>query len=93
MSVIGVHSRPALAPGTRLQTDRVTGEPVLLWPEGITNLNETAHAIITHCDGRRTVEEIVSALAAEYDAPAEALREDVVACLAELAEKKLLLLS
>ena len=88
MSAIDIHSRLVLAPGTRLQTDRVTGEPVLLSPEGITNLNETARAIIAQCDGRRTVAEIVAALAVEYDAPAEDLREDVVACLAELRRKR-----
>lgn len=93
MNPIESHARPALAPGTRLQTDRLTGEPVLLSPEGITNLNDTAHAILTQCDGRRTVEEIVAVLAAEYDAPAEDLSADVIACLAELAEKKLLVVS
>ena len=35
MKPIDAQSRPALAPGTRLQTDRVTGDPVLLSPEGI----------------------------------------------------------
>jgi coenzyme PQQ biosynthesis protein PqqD len=93
VSAIDAHARPALAPGTRLQIDRTTGEPVLLFPEGVTSLNETAHAIVAQCDGQRKVEEIVAALALEYDAPAEALREDVVACLAELREKNLLVLS
>lgn len=84
MKAIDLHSRPALATGVRLQTDRVTGEPVLLSPEGIHVLNDTAHAIVLSCDGIRTIEEIAAALAEEYDAPVEALREDVLACLAEL---------
>ncbi|MDR3406725.1 MAG: pyrroloquinoline quinone biosynthesis peptide chaperone PqqD [Chthoniobacter sp.] len=86
MRAIELHARPALAPGVRLQTDRVTGEPVLLSPEGIHVLNETAHAIVVRCDGKRTIEEVTAALAEEYDAPVEALREDVLACLAELHE-------
>jgi len=92
MKPIDAQSRPALAPGTRLQTDRVTGDPVLLSPEGILILNDTSQAIVAHCDGSRTVAEIVTALAAEYDAPAESLREDVTACLAELLEKNALLI-
>jgi len=90
MSPITPHSRLALTPGVRLQSDRVTGEPVLLAPEGIVVLNPTAHDIVARCDGRTTVETIVAALAAEYDAPADALREDVTECLAELLGQKLL---
>ncbi len=86
MKAIDLTSRATLAPGVRLQTDRVTGEPVLLSPEGIHVLNETACAIVVHCDGTRTVAEVTAALAGEYDAPVEALREDVLACLAELHE-------
>ena len=35
-----------------LETDKVSNEPVLLYPEGILQLNETAHAIVERCDGR-----------------------------------------
>lgn len=93
MNAIDGHSRPALATGARLQADRVTGEPVVLLPEGIQVLNDTAHAIVARCDGNCTVEEIVAALAAEYEAPVEDLREDVLACLSELRDKKVVVIS
>lgn len=93
MSSISPQSKPALAPGVRIQTDRVTGEPVLLSPEGIQELNFSAHAIIARCDGKQTVEEITAVLAEEYDAPLEELREDVIACLAGLSETKLIVVS
>ncbi len=93
MSPISPQSKPALAPGVRVQTDRVAGQPVLLSPEGIQELNFSAHAIIARCDGKQTVEEITVALAEEYDAPLDELREDVIACLAELHEKKLIVVS
>jgi coenzyme PQQ biosynthesis protein PqqD len=82
--------RPALAPGVRLQTDTATGEPVLLFPEGLLVLNPTAHEIVARCDGAASVAAIVAALAEEYDAPADALASDVAACLRDLRERKLL---
>ena len=39
---------------------------VLLYPEGVVKLNETAAAILELCDGHRTVESIVSDLNDRY---------------------------
>lgn len=73
--------RPKLSSRARLQTDKVTGKPILLYPEGILILNPTAHAIVTHCSGNATFEDIVAKLAAQYGASPEDLRPDVIACL------------
>ena len=35
---------------------------MLLYPEGILQLNETAHAIVDRCDGLTSVTEIIAAL-------------------------------
>ena len=86
-------ARPILAPHVRLQIDRLTGEPVLLSPESILALNATSHAIVTRCDGERSVEEMIAELALEYEAPTDALREDVTGFLTELHQKKLLVLN
>ena len=59
--------RPSLAKGVRLQSDSTTGKNVLLYPEGIVELNETAHEILSRCDGR-TLGEIICELAEEYEA-------------------------
>lgn len=93
MKPIERESRPALAHGVRSQTDRLTGEPVLLAPEGIVVLNDTAQAIVARCNGQATVAEIVAALAEEYDAPPEELFPDVIECLVDLREKSLIVLS
>ena len=61
---IAASAQPRLARGVRLQTDSKTGNSVLLFPEGVLELNETAQEIVTRCDGR-TVAEIVQALAEE----------------------------
>ena len=80
---------PRLTSCVRLQTDSVTGKGVLLYPEGIIELNETAHEIVSRCDGR-SVAEIVQALAKEYDADAAALASDVRETLFDLHRRKLI---
>ena len=82
-------SRPALNRGVRLQKDRQTGEPLLLFPEGVLYLSETASQIVQLCDGSTPVEDIIQRLASEYEAEPEALGRDVVECLADLHQRKL----
>jgi pyrroloquinoline quinone biosynthesis protein D len=72
-----------------LQTDSKTGNAVLLFPEGILELNETAQQILTHCDGR-TVSEIVQTLADEYNVDLEMLGGDVRETLMDLQQRKLI---
>jgi pyrroloquinoline quinone biosynthesis protein D len=82
------HAQPRLASGVRLEMDRTTGKGVLLFPEGILELNETAQEIITRCDGR-PLNEIVLRLAQEYEADLETLAADVRETLADLERRKL----
>ena len=81
--------RPRLAKGVRLQIDSATGKSVLLFPEGIVELNETAQEILVRCDGR-TLSEIVQALAGDYDADQAALATDVRETLADLHQRRLI---
>jgi pyrroloquinoline quinone biosynthesis protein D len=82
-------AQPRLAGGVRLQTDPKTGNSVLLFPEGVLELNETAQEIITHCIGR-TVNEIIQALAEEYDVDPKMLATDVRETLTDLQARKLI---
>ena len=82
-------TRPRLAKGVRLQVDSSTAKNVLLYPEGIVELNETAHEILSRCDGR-TLGEIVSELAEEYEADLNTLGADVRETLAGLQQRKLI---
>jgi pyrroloquinoline quinone biosynthesis protein D len=82
-------AQPKLARGVRLQTDSKTGNSVLLFPEGVLELNETAQDILTRCDGP-TVNEIIQALAEEYDIDAQMLSADVQETLADLQRRKLI---
>jgi pyrroloquinoline quinone biosynthesis protein D len=92
MAEISDAAQPRLAKGVRLQSDSATNKTVLLFPEGIVELNETAHQILTRCDGR-PLSEIVRALAEEYDADVSALAEDVRETLVDLHARKLIVLT
>ena len=87
--MIAGSAQPALARGVRLQTDSKTGNSVLLFPEGVLELNETAQDIVSRCDGR-TVSEIIQALAEEYDVDSQMLAADVGETLADLQRRKLI---
>jgi len=58
--------RPRLARHVRLTFSRTRQRPVLLLPETVVVLNGSGAAILQHCDGRRTVAEIVAELGARY---------------------------
>ena len=81
---------PVLAQGVRLQHDAKTDEPVLLFPEGVLYLSATAEEIVSYCNGQTTAGAIISLLAAEYEVEQETLRADVLECLADLHQRKVL---
>jgi len=58
---------PRLRPGVRRRYDRVRGTDVVLFPEGVLILNETAAAVLARCDGATTVAEIATRLAGDFD--------------------------
>lgn len=66
MSTVPADARPAIAPGKRLQWEPAQSAHVLLYPEGMVKLNGSAGAIMSRCDGVRTVGEIVADLEREY---------------------------
>jgi pyrroloquinoline quinone biosynthesis protein D len=82
-------AQPRLARGVRLQTDASTGNSVLLFPEGVLELNESAQEILSRCDGR-TVSEIIQKLAQEYDIDPAMLDPDVRETLTDLQRRKLI---
>ena len=67
--------KPAIARGMRLQWEPAQQAHVLLYPEGMVKLNGSAGAILTRCDGVRTVADIVADLERAYKT--SGLAEDV----------------
>jgi pyrroloquinoline quinone biosynthesis protein D len=53
---------PKLAPKGRLKFDKVRGKHLLLLPEKVVVLNETAASILTFCDGTDSVHTITEKL-------------------------------
>jgi pyrroloquinoline quinone biosynthesis protein D len=82
--------RPKLSSRARLQTDKVTGKPIVLYPEGVLMLNPTGHAIVSLCTGEVTFQEIVSNLAARYKIPPQEISSQVADYLNRLRERNLL---
>jgi pyrroloquinoline quinone biosynthesis protein D len=80
-------TRPRLATGARLRYDEVREEHLLLIPEGAVKLNATAAEVLELCDGERSFDDIVAALAARYQGTD--LREDVQELIDAMAQKGL----
>lgn len=90
MQMPSADMRPKLSARARLQTDKVTGKPVLLYPEGVLMLNPTGHAIVALCTGEMTFQEMVSQLAARYKISAEQISPQIADYLNRLRERNLL---
>ena len=77
--------RPMVGRGFRLQWEAVQEAHVLLYPEGMVKLNGSAGAIMSRCDGVRTVAEIVADIERSYGVTG--LGTDVAAFVAMAREK------
>lgn len=58
--------KPALNPLFRMQYETAQKSHVLLYPEGMVKLNDSASQILLLCDGSRTVDEIVNELERKF---------------------------
>jgi|SRR5579883_1441317 len=83
--VAGPSARPAIGPGFRLQWEPAQEAHVLLYPEGMVKLNRSAAAILTRCDGARTIADVVADLERTY--AATGLTPDVCAFIALAVER------
>ena len=79
-------AKPAIPRGLKLQWEPAQDAHVLLYPEGMVKLNGSAGAILSRCDGVRTLAEIVADLERAYDT--NGLAEDVRAFVRMALEKR-----
>ena len=75
----------AIAPGFRLQWEDAQGAHVLLYPEGMVRLSESAGAILSRCDGERTLDGVLDSLHEAF--PGADLDADVVEFVTIALEK------
>lgn len=81
---------PKLPRGVRLRRDEVRNVWLLLAPERVLNPDAVAVEVLKLCDGERSVDGIVDALAAAFAAPREVIETDVKKMLGDLADKRVL---
>ena len=84
-ATIGVDATPRVSKRFRLQWEEAQQAWVLLYPEGMVRLNQSAGEILRRCDGARSVGEVVADL--EQAFATTGLEADVIAFL-ELARKQ-----
>lgn len=78
-------AHPSVSKHFRLQWEEAQGAYVLLYPEGMVKLNQSAGEIMKRCDGERSVQQIVADLEQTFNA--SGLTDDVLAFL-EIARKQ-----
>ena len=79
-------SQPKIGSGFRFQWESAQNCHVLLYPEGMVKLNQSAGEILKRCDGQRDVAAIVSDLEAAFSA--SALFNEVAAFLDMARQQK-----
>jgi pyrroloquinoline quinone biosynthesis protein D len=84
------NSVPKLAAHARLHADPLTGATLLLYPEGVVELDVTAAEIMRRCDGLRTVDTISAGLAADFEGNRDEIARDVAECLRDLHQRGLI---
>jgi pyrroloquinoline quinone biosynthesis protein D len=81
---------PRLPRGVRLIEDTTRGAWVLLAPERVVTVDAVSVDILQRVDGARSFGEIVSELAAAFDAPADEISADVGAFLIDLKDRQMM---
>ena len=81
----------AIAPGFRLQWEEAQDAHVLLYPEGMVRLGSSAGAILSRCDGERTLTDVLDSLKEAF--PGADLEADVVEFLEIALDKGWIALS
>lgn len=81
-----VPERPQVARRARLRFDKTRDSHVLLMPERVIMLSDTAAEILGLCDGERTVDGIVAELQSRY--PDAEVADDVSEFLEEALDRQ-----
>jgi pyrroloquinoline quinone biosynthesis protein D len=85
MGTIDTTARPVISDGFRLQWEPAQEAHVLLYPEGMVKLNQSAAAILTRCDGVHTIADIVGDVEATY--ALSGLTQDICAFISLALER------
>ncbi len=89
-AALSLTDRPQLRRGVRAGTDPLSGETVLLFPEGVLIMNETAAAVVRQCDGSHSVADLLQSISEVYD---DVAVEEILSLLQDLIAQGLLVAS
>ncbi len=64
---INLDAVPAISAGYRLQYEEAQESWVMLYPEGMVTLNQSASEILKRCDGKRDINQIVAVLEKDFE--------------------------
>ena len=78
--------RPRIGAGFRLQWEPAQDCHVLLYPEGMVKLNQSAGEILKRCDGQRSLDDVVRDLETAFNA--QGLTKDVHAFVEIAAQQR-----
>ncbi len=84
-AVVALDAVPRIRRGVKCTYDQIRSAHVVLFPEGVLVLNETAASVVALCDGVRSVGDIALALGDEYAGVEPA---DVATLVARLVERR-----
>jgi len=86
MSAVAADAKPHIGRGLRLQWEPAQSTHVLLYPEGMVKLNQSAGEIMRRCDGERMVSEIIADLERTFGVTG--LTGDITAFVSMALEKR-----
>lgn len=89
---VSMEQVPRLRPGFRFQWEPAQSAHVLLYPEGMVRLNDSAGAVLKEVDGQRSVADIVALLEQQFP-DAGSLEGDVSEFLKDAEKQHWILLT
>ena len=78
---------PKLPRHAKLRFDKARDKWIILAPERVFELDQIAYEIVSLCDGKSTVGQVVDTLVAKFGAPHDVIHKDVGEMLQGLADK------
>jgi pyrroloquinoline quinone biosynthesis protein D len=88
---VGLESVPRLGPHMRLRHDKARDQWTIQAPERSFVLDQTAHAIVSRCDGGVTLAAVIDDLCAAFPgAPRDVIEKDVIALVQNFVDKSVM---
>lgn len=78
---VAMHDRYVTSPTFLFRWEESQEAHVLLYPEGVVKLNETAADILMRCNGEATVEALIDGLQSRYAAERDLIAKGVIGFL------------